>query len=173
MRDPDPQILGASEGVAVWGGVVGELAGALELLSGFLAGRQPPGGSGAPPRLSGRLVALQQACATAARDQQAARHRELAMVSQAKPQTTAVFISPENLDASSETANLTVAEAAEALGVSVQYARALCRSGKLRAVRGPRSTWTVYASSVSSALASHRTRRQRSGTHGSAATADD
>jgi excisionase family DNA binding protein len=160
VRDPDPQILGDSAGVLVWGGTCGELAGALELLSAFLAGRQPPGGTGAPPRLSGRLVAVQQMCATVAREQQVARHRELAKLAQPQPLAAPVLPSPAQVSGSSNPATITTQQAAERLGVTGQRVRELCSAGRLTATCGPRRTWEIDPGSVA-AYAARQAKRRR------------
>jgi len=148
MRDHQPDILGDGEAVLVWGGACGELAGALDLLAGFLAGRQPPGAVTGYPRLSRRLEGLREACSTAARQQQAARYQELAIVAPAQPLPQPALVAPGQPGGSSDTATISVAQAVELLGVSRQRVNVLCSSGRLEARYGPRKVWQITESSV-------------------------
>lgn len=160
MRDKEPDILGDGEAVLVWGGACGELAGALELLSGLLAGRQPPGGVTGYKRLSRRLDAVREACSTAARQQASERHRELAMVAQVQPQAQPELLAPGQPGGSSDTATISVKQAAERLGVSRQRVNALCTSGRLEATYGPRKVLEITPDSVA-AYAARQAKRRR------------
>jgi len=148
MRDHQPDILGDGEAVLVWGGACGELAGALDLLAGFLAGRQPPGAVTGYPRLSRRLEGLREACSAAARQQQTARHRELALSAQAHiPQEP--LCAPAHIAINSDTAAiLSTKQAGERLGYTEQHVRLLCSTGRLEATLGPRKVWQIAESSV-------------------------
>jgi excisionase family DNA binding protein len=164
MRDHQPDVLGGGEAVLVWGGTCGELAGALELLAAFLAGRQPPGGVAAYRRLSRHLEAVQTACAAAAREQQQARHRELAKLAaaSAEPSPIAQPLLP-SAQAGPVSDSVTVAEAADLLGLSHERIRQLAASGRIRGQRTARRVWMLERSSV----ASQKPRRHRSSAHGS------
>jgi hypothetical protein len=171
VRDPDPQFLADGAGVAVWGGVVGELAGALELLDGFLTGRRPPGSTGAPQRLSGRLAAVRDVCAAAAREQQAARHRELAKVAQPQPSAAPKVLAPAQPSGSSTSATITTQQAAAQLGITGQRVRDLCATGKLEATHGPRKVWQITPESVARYQKTRRRKARRYDRHDAGADA--
>ena len=164
MRAPDradPQQLPDGLGVLVYGSDVAEVAGALRVLADLLNGHKPPTGV-AQPRVTRRLIKLQEAFAAAAREQQAARHREAARVSQQKPQITLECLAPVKPGGSSSPATLTAQQAADQLGVTVQRVTGLCRSGALSAIRGARSTWLVDPRSVAAYRARQAQRRRTS-----------
>ena len=162
----DPQQLPDGLGITVFGTDVSELAGALRVLADLLAGRRPPAGV-AQPRVTARLIKLQEAFATAAREQQAVRHRQAARVSQEKLKIIHECLAPAKLGGSSSTATLTSQQAADQLGVTVQRVTGLCRSGALSAKQGARLTWLIDPHSVAAYRARQAHRRRTSDRSGS------
>ena len=169
MRDHQPQILGDDgDAVLLWGGAAGEVAGALELLSGFLAGRQPPGGVAAYRGLSRRLEAVQTACATAAREQQQARHRELAKLAatSAEPSPDTHPLLP-SAQAAAPSDVVTVAEAADLLDLTRERVRQLAAAGRIQGERTARRVWILDRNSVTDyAARSAKRRRNREAARG-------
>lgn len=152
-----PTVLPDGFGVTVYGADCGLLAGAVALLTDIQAGKVPPG-SARRYEASARLLALRDILASAAKDQEAAKHREIARLAQSQPSTTPVFLAPAQPGGSSTTATITVAQAAERLGVTGQRVRGLCAAGKLEASHGPRAVWEITPESVARYQAVRRRR---------------
>ncbi|MBR7832481.1 helix-turn-helix domain-containing protein [Actinospica durhamensis] len=155
-----PTVLPDGFGVTVYGPDCGLLAGAAALLTDIQAGRVPPAAA-RQYEASARLVELRDVLASAARDQQAAKHREIARLAQSQPSTTPVFLAPAQPSGSSETATMTAQQAAQQLGVTGQRVRDLCATGRLAATYGPHKVWQINPESV----ADYATRRRRTAAH--------
>lgn len=155
-----PVVLPDGFGVIVLAGDCGLLAGAVALLLDVQSGKVPLAAARqyvAP----GRLTELRDAFAGAARDQQRAKHREIAKVASAQPQQPSTLVAPCQPAASSSPATYTVLQAAEQLGLSRQRVTLLCSTGRIQAVRGSRQVWEIDPRSVAAYARSARRRRTR------------
>jgi hypothetical protein len=157
--------------VILLAGDCGLLAGAVALLLDVQSGKVPPG-EVRRYEASTRLVALRDALAGAARDQQRAKNRELARVSTAKPQSMPVFLSTPTEVPSSTSATMTIAQTAAQLGISEQRARDLCRDGSIQAEQGPRRVWAVSSQSVAARKNAKRRRLRANGQYEGNAAAE-
>ena len=157
-----PTVLPDGVGVIVYGVDCGLLAGAVTLLMDIQAGKLPPGAA-RQYEASARLGELRAVLAAAARDQQSARHREIAKVAQPQPSTTPVFLAPAQPEGSSSQATITTQQAAAKLDVTEQRVRDLCATGKLEATHGTRAVWEINPDSVARY---QQARRRRNRTYG-------
>lgn len=158
---PAPVLL-PDGGMVVPAPLCAELAGALELLAGFLRGTPPPASCRAP-RLSQGVLVVMRASGDAA---VAYRRRQTRMAASAAP--TVTVLPPAQPVASSEQM-VTTAVAAEVVGVSPEWVRRLAADGVIRAARAPRNTWTVHLEDLRAYRAGHP---RRSSTDGSNADSD-